>query len=129
MKGEVEMFEERLSPTARRAPRVLVADDDPVVRLMLTSALKAEGCTAVVVDDGREAYRLLRTDADFEAAIFDIQMPHLEGEDIIRHMSTERRLMRIPVMLISSEPRIRPTGDGFAAGATVFLRESLTQTV
>jgi DNA-binding response OmpR family regulator len=126
LKGEEEMFEERLSPTARRAPRVLVADDDPVIRLMLTSALKAEGCTPVVVGDGREAYRLLRTDADFEAAIFDIQMPHLEGVDIIRHMSTERRLMRIPVMLISSEPRIRPTGDGFAAGATVFLPKPFT---
>src|SRR5918912_2905559 len=110
-----------MSPTTDRQQRILVADDDPVVRLLVTSILKKEGYTPVVVEDGREAYRVLQTDADFGAAIFDIQMPHLEGVDIIRHMSTERRLMRIPVMLISSEPRIRPTGDGFAAGATVFL--------
>ena len=126
MKGEEEMFQITSPPDARPSPRVLVADDDPVIRRLLASALKKEGYTPVVVEDGREAYRVLQTDADFGAAIFDIQMPHLKGVDIIRHMRTERRLMRIPVMLISSEPRIRPTGDGFAAGATVFLPKPFT---
>ena len=126
MKGAEEMFEEMFSPGARPSPRVLVADDDPVIRRLLIAALKEEGCTPVVVEDGREAYRLLRSDADFDAAIFDIMMPHLRGVEIVSHMSTERRLMRIPVMLISSERQIRPMGDGFAAGATIFLPKPFT---
>src|SRR5436305_3170554 len=115
-----------LPPITRRSQRILVADDDPVVRLLVTSILKREGYTAVVVEDGREAYRVLRSDADFKAAIFDVMMPHLQGMDVIRHMRTERRLMRIPVMLITSERDLKLMAESFAAGATVFLPKPFT---
>src|SRR5437763_2379693 len=115
-----------LSPINQRSPRILVADDDPVVRLLVTSILKREGYTAVVVEDGREAYRVLRSDADFKAAIFDVMMPHLPGMDVIRHMRTERRLMRIPVMLITSERDPKLMAESFAAGATIFLPKPFT---
>src|SRR5437588_9336140 len=120
------MFKIALSPIVRRPPRVLVADDDPVIRLLVTSILKNEGHTPVVVEDGREAYRILQSDSDFKAAIFDMMMPHLEGVEIIRHMRTERRLMRIPVMLITSEREHRLMAESFAAGAAVFLPKPFT---
>jgi CheY-like chemotaxis protein len=110
----------------RRSQRILVADDDPVVRLLVTSILKKESYTPVVVKDGREAYRVLQSDADFRAAIFDMMMPHLEGVDIIRHMKTERRLTRIPVMLITSERDLKLMAESFSAGATVFLPKPFT---
>lgn len=53
----------------------------------------------IVANDCREVYRLVRGDADFDAAIFDMMMPHLEGIDLIRHMN-RKRLSRIPVMMI-----------------------------
>lgn len=120
------MFKITLSPNVSRPPRVLVADDDPVIRLLVTSVLKKQGYTPVVVEDGREAYRLLRSDADFKAAIFDMMMPHLEGIEVIRHMKTERRLMRIPVMLITSERDLKLMAESFAAGAAVFLPKPFT---
>src|SRR2546423_5162508 len=126
MKGAEEMFKITLSPIVRRPPRVLVADDDPVIRLLVTSILKNEGYTPVVVEDGREAYRILQSDSDFKAAIFDMMMPHLEGVEIIRHMRTERRLMRISVMLITSERDHRLMAESFAAGAAVFLPKPFT---
>ena len=103
-----------------------MADDDPVVRLLVTSILKNEGYTALVVKDGREAYRVLQSDADFRAAVFDVMMPHLGGMEVIRHMRTERRLMRIPVMLITSERDLKLMAESFAAGATVFLPKPFT---
>jgi CheY-like chemotaxis protein len=81
--------------------RILIADDDVVIRHLVTTIIRKEGYEAVAVDDGREAYRMLQSDANFGAAIFDMMMPHLEGLDIIRYMKTEKRLMRIPVMMIS----------------------------
>jgi two-component system alkaline phosphatase synthesis response regulator PhoP len=111
---------------APASPRILVADDDPVVRLLVTAMLKKEGYTAVVVEDGRAACRVLRSDADFRAAIFDSMMPHLQGVDVIRHMRTERRLMRIPVMLITSGRDLKLMSESFAAGATVFLPKPFT---
>ena len=101
--------------------RILIADDDPVMRHLLTTIVRKEGYDAVVVDDGREAYRILQSDADFRAGIFDMMMPHLEGLDIIRCMRTEKRLQRIPVMMISAERDLQLMAKSFVAGATVFL--------
>ena len=101
--------------------RILIADDDPVMRHLLTSIVRKEGYDAVVVDDGREAYRILQSDADFRAGIFDMMMPHLEGLDIISYMQTEKRLRRIPVLMISAERDFQLMAKSFVAGATVFL--------
>jgi CheY-like chemotaxis protein len=106
--------------------RILVADDDPVIRHLVAAIVKKEGYTVVLAGDGREAYRILQKDADFKAAIFDMMMPHLEGLDLIRFMSSEKRLMRIPVMMITSEPDLKLMANSFAAGATVYLSKPFT---
>ncbi len=101
--------------------RILVADDDPVIRHLVCSIVKSEGFEVVAASDGREAFKILQNDTDFKAAIFDMMMPHIEGIDIIRHMRTEKRFMRIPVMIITSEQDIHLVGKTYAAGATSFL--------
>ncbi len=88
--------------------------------------VKKEGYIPVAVDDGREVYRILQTDASFSAAIFDMMMPHLEGLDIICYMKTEKRLMRIPVMMITSEQDLQLMARGLGAGATIFLPKPFT---
>ena len=106
--------------------RVLVADDDPVVRHLITSVLKQREYEAVVATDGREAYRTLQTDSQFRAAIFDMTMPFLEGLDLIRYMRSEKRLMRIPIMMISAEQDIKLMASSFSAGAAAFLPKPFT---
>jgi CheY-like chemotaxis protein len=106
--------------------RILVADDDPVVRHLVASVVRRAGYTPVAVEDGREAVRILQSDAGFGAAVFDMMMPYLEGIDIIRHMRTEKRLMRIPVIMMTSETALKLMQDSFAAGATVFLPKPFT---
>jgi CheY-like chemotaxis protein len=115
-----------LSQGRRRPPRILVADDEPVVRLLVSSVLKKEGYTPVLVADGREALGALHSDSDFGAAVFDVMMPHLAAADVIRYMKTERRLMHIPVMLITCESGLKAMAESFAAGATVFLPKPFT---
>jgi CheY-like chemotaxis protein len=106
--------------------RILVADDDPVIRQLLTSIAEREGYRAVAVSDGREAYRILSSDADFCGAIFDMMMPNIDGLEIIRYMQTEKRLRRIPVLMITSERDLKYTAASFAAGATLFLPKPFT---
>ena len=116
------------SPDSQFTKRILIADDDPVIRHLVTSIVRKEGYDTVVVDDGREAYRILQSDADFRAGIFDMVMPHLEGLDIIRYMRTEKRLQRIPVMMISAERDLQLMAKSFVAGATVFLTKPFNNT-
>lgn len=106
---------------AQSSQRILVADDDPMIRHLVASVVRKEGYVVTEVKDGREAYRILQADANFKAAIFDMMMPHLQGLDIIRYMRTEKRLMRIPVMMITSEKDLKLMVDSFTAGATIFL--------
>ena len=106
--------------------RVLIADDDPATRSLLAAAVTSEGYAAVVVHDGRAAYKILQSDADFTAALFDMNMPGLNGIDIIRHMGTEKRLRRIPVMLMTADKGLEGMSKSFAAGAVAFLPKPLT---
>jgi CheY-like chemotaxis protein len=106
--------------------RILIADDDPVIRHLVTSIVTKLGYTPVTLNDGRAAFSLLKADADFKAAILDMSMPFLEGLDLIRYMKTEKRLMRIPVVLITAEQNIKLMADSFAAGATAFLPKPFT---
>jgi len=108
--------------------RILVADDDPVIRHLVCSIVKSEGYEVVVAEDGREALKILQTDTNFKGAIFDMMMPHIEGIDVIRHMRTEKRFMRIPVMIITSEQDVQLVGKTYAAGATLFLLKPFTHT-
>ena len=114
------------SDPTQRSKRILVADDDPLIRHLVTSIVKKEGYSVVVAKDGREAYRLLQGDADFMAAIFDMMMPNLGGLDLIRRMRSEKLLMSIPVLVITSELDWKVMTDSFAAGATVFLPKPFT---
>jgi CheY-like chemotaxis protein len=107
--------------TSPRSKRILIADDDPVMRHLLAALVRKEGYEAVVVDDGRAAYRLLQSDSDFRAGIFEMTMRHLEGLDILRHMRTEKRLRRIPVLMISADRDLQLMGKSLAAGASAFL--------
>jgi CheY-like chemotaxis protein len=109
-----------------KSRRILVADDDPVIRQLLTSVAEREGYRAVAVADGREAFRILNSDADFCGAIFDMMMPNIDGLEMIRYMQTEKRLRRIPVLMITSEKDLKYTAASFAAGATLFLSKPFT---
>ncbi len=106
--------------------RVLIADDDPAMRHLVTTTVKLQDCEVVVVNDGREAYRILQSDSQFRAAILDMTMPFLEGLDLIRYMRSEKRLMRIPVMMITAEQDIKLMATSFSAGATAFLSKPFT---
>ena len=107
-------------------PRILVADDDPEVLRIVKNVLEAEGFAAVAANDGKEAYKQLQGEDAFVAAIFDIQMPHIDGRELVRYMQSERRLMRIPVIIMTTELVSRLSSDSFSAGALAFLPKPFT---
>ena len=109
---------------ARR--RVLIADDDRLTLRMVAAIVETEGYQAVPVPDGRQALGLLQKDAMFSAAIFDMNMPHLQGIDLILYMKADERLRHIPVGMITAEQDPKVWDDGAAAGACVFLPKPFT---
>jgi CheY-like chemotaxis protein len=53
-------------------------------------------------------------------------MPHISGPELVRFMKTEKRLMRIPVMMMTAEQDPKLSSASFAAGAVVFLPKPFT---
>jgi CheY-like chemotaxis protein len=105
---------------------VLVADVDPAILRLVTAIVEKEGYTVVPARDGREAYKLLQEDANFIAGIFDVMMPHIQGPELVRFMRTEKRLMKIPVMMMTAEQNPKLSSESFSAGAVVFLPKPFT---
>jgi CheY-like chemotaxis protein len=106
--------------------QILVADDDPAILRLVKAIVEKEGYTVVAARDGREAYKLLQSGEKFLAAIFDVIMPHIQGTELARYMQSEKRLMKIPVMMMTAEQNPKLSSDSFAAGAVVFLPKPFT---
>jgi CheY-like chemotaxis protein len=114
-----------LSEQALSSRKILVADDDPAILRLVSAIVEKEGYTVVSARDGREAYKHLQ-DSDFIACVFDVMMPHIQGPELVRYMKTEKRLMKIPVMMMTAEQNPKLSSDSFAAGAVVFLPKPFT---
>jgi CheY-like chemotaxis protein len=114
------------SQNSQPSRRILVADDDPAILRLVAAIVEKEGYTVVAARDGREAYKLLQSDSDFVAGIFDVVMPHIQGPELVRYMKTEKRLMKIPVMMMTAEQNPKLSSDSFSAGAVVFLPKPFT---
>jgi CheY-like chemotaxis protein len=121
------MFISTLADWAPPAGRVLVVEDDPIIMQLVKDVMEEEGYTVVSAEDGGKAYRILEKDNKFVAAIFDVQMPSLRGTDLLRYMQTEKRLMRIPVLIMTSEQSIATQLESIAAGAAIFLPKPFTR--
>ncbi len=106
--------------------KVLIADDDPAILRLVKTIVEKEGYTVVPARDGKEAYKLLQTGDSFVAAIFDVIMPYIQGTELVRYMQSEKRLMRIPVLMMTAEQNPRLSSDSFSAGAVAFLPKPFT---
>lgn len=102
--------------------RFLIVEDDLIVLNVIRNTVEKLGYTAVCAADGREAYQILSKDTNFVAGIFDVEIPHIKGTDLVKYMRTEKRLAGIPVVIMTGEQKsIRIQLDSFSSGATLFL--------
>ena len=118
--------EDKTAGSDSKGRRIIVADDDPAILRLVKTILEKENYTVVTARDGREAYKILQNDPNFTAGVFDVVMPHISGPELVRFMKTEKRLMRIPVMMMTAEQDPKLSSESFSAGAVVFLPKPFT---
>ncbi len=106
--------------------KVLIADDDPAILRLVKTIVEKEGFEAVTARDGKEAYQFLQSGESFGAAIFDVVMPHLIGTDLVKHMQSNERLSKIPVIIMTAEQNSGMATDSYKAGAIGFLPKPFT---
>ena len=107
-------------------PQVLIADDDPAILRLVKAVVEKEGYAVLTARDGKEAYKLLQGGEPLAAAIFDVVMPYIQGTELVRFMQSEKKLMKIPVIIMTAEQNPRLSSDSFSAGAVAFLPKPFT---
>ena len=81
-----------LAPSGEPA-RVLVVDDEPVLRLALERLLSRMGHHVAVAEDGRAALAMLQ-DAPYDVVVSDLMMPHMSGAALADRLTTEHPELR-----------------------------------
>ena len=99
-------------------PKVLVIDDEPGVRELISEALSISEITAVQAADGLEALSFLRRER-FDLLILDINMPKLDGLALLEKLRTEG--MSIPVLMLSARADKADINQGLRIGADDYL--------
>lgn len=100
--------------------RVLIADDDPLMRSLVAANLAGRAVAVTEAADGQEAWTLL-LDRTFEIALIDLSMPGIDGFTLIRCMRAHPRTKHMPIVVITSSADREAVAHAFEAGATSFL--------
>jgi CheY-like chemotaxis protein len=79
---------------------VLVVEDDPSLRELYRSALRAVGFRVVAVDDGLTALRTVEATAP-AAVVLDLDLPRLGGRDVHKELRSHPVTHRIPIVVVS----------------------------
>ncbi len=109
--------------------RVLVVDDDPVMRELAAAKLTEAGYDAAVAADGAEGLAAARGDVRPSLIITDVDMPTMSGFDFTRALRADLSLQSVPVIVITGSEHPNAVDAAFAAGATSFLAKPINWTL
>ncbi|KII28125.1 chemotaxis protein CheA [Pseudomonas fluorescens] len=103
--------------------RVLVVDDSLTVRELQRKLLLNRGYDVAVAVDGMDGWNALRSE-DFDLLITDIDMPRMDGIELVSLLRRDSRLQSLPVMVVSYKDREEDRRRGLDAGADYYLAKA-----
>ena len=108
----------RLPASAQR--RVLIVDDDAMMRAIARHALSAEGYDCDEAPDGKEALALARA-KPFDLLLLDVEMPNVRGDDVLRRLREEPPGPNLKILMASGRATVEEMSNMLLAGADDFL--------
>ncbi len=104
----------------RRARRILVVDDSLTVREMERKLLHGRGYEVDVAVDGMDGWNAARG-GEYDLVITDVDMPRMDGIELVALIKNDARLHALPVMIVSYKDRPEDRARGMTAGADYYL--------
>ena len=100
--------------------KLLIADDEPSLRLLVAATLASEDYEIIEAGDGAEALALAKAERP-KLALLDVQMPVMDGLEVCRRIKTDPELQTTAVVMLTSAAQPSEREAGFAAGANEYL--------
>ncbi|MBI0331615.1 hybrid sensor histidine kinase/response regulator [Burkholderia plantarii] len=105
---------------ARRRKQVLVVDDSLTVRELERKLLEKRGYAVTIAVDGMDGWNAIRSDT-FDLVVTDIDMPRMDGIELVTLIKRDPLLKGVPVMIVSYKDRDEDRRRGLDAGADYYL--------
>ncbi len=115
------------APPVSAAPVVLVVDDSLTVRRASQRLLERHGYTVVLARDGIEALERLHQQCP-AAVLLDIEMPRMDGFELLATLREEERFRSLPVVMITSRIAERHRERAALLGATAYMGKPFEET-
>jgi len=103
---------------------ILIVDDNPVNRLLLRRGVEQQGHAVVFAEHGREALELLRQ-RDFDLMLLDVEMPELDGYEVLAELKADPRLRDLPVVMTSALDELDSVVKCIEMGAEDYLTKPI----
>lgn len=101
------------------AAKILIADDNPVMREAIVRFVEAEGYVALAACNGREALTLALKELP-DLVLLDVTMPDYDGFEVCRRLKEEPRTALIPITMLTVLDAPEHRRRGIEAGAMTF---------
>jgi DNA-binding response OmpR family regulator len=101
---------------------ILVADDDPDIRDIVSFRLRRAGYETVEASNGSEALKLAH-DRPPALFILDVMMPQVNGFEVARELRGDSSTEGIPILMLTASVQDKDIAKGFETGADDYLRK------
>jgi two-component system response regulator MtrA len=102
---------------------VVLADDDPDIRMLIERILELEGCAILPAGDGAAALALIREHAP-ALAVIDVAMPVMSGIEVAEQVRADGS--KVPILMLSARAQQSDVAAGLASGADFYLCKPFT---
>lgn len=108
------------APPVKKQPTILVVDDSLTVRKITSRLLAREGYQVEVAKDGVDALEQL-IESIPDVILSDIEMPRMDGFDLVRNIRADERLAKVPIIMITSRTAEKHRKYAMEIGANHYL--------
>jgi diguanylate cyclase (GGDEF)-like protein len=112
------------APQPAKRGTVLVADDDPVMRLLMLEMLAQVGLDAVEAEDGAQAVERYRT-VQPDLILLDVDMPNMDGFSACREIRRIETGAPVPIIMVTGGDDIEAVTNAYESGATDFVSKPI----
>jgi two-component system sensor histidine kinase and response regulator WspE len=118
--GQLDKVQRAEGAAARQRKHVLVVEDSLTVRELERKLLEKRGYAVTVAIDGMDGWNALHG-TDFDLVVTDIDMPRMDGIELVTLIKRDTRLAATPVLIVSYKDRDEDRRRGLEAGADYYL--------
>ncbi len=106
--------------------KILIADDEALIRRLICDFLRKNGYETLEADNGAEALRQFNSHNDIDLAVLDIMMPEIDGWEVCRRI---RSTSSIPIIILTARSQEFDELNGFDAGCDDYVTKPFSPTV